>query len=102
VAPPPALPQPARLEASSDLGPYAGVGIADEVAVMEAERLLTGGPPWSDVAEWSAPSPADAAALAWFVDNLDRVLDADEQARRKEKLVAQASRWRRFRTLSRR
>ena len=44
-----------RLEASSDLGPYAGVGIAVEVAVMEAERLLSGGPPWSDVSEWSPP-----------------------------------------------
>ena len=91
-----------RLEASPDLGPYAGVGIADEVAVMEAERLLSGGPPWSDVAEWSPPSPADAAALAWFVGNLDRVVDADEEARRQEKLVAQASRWRRLRALSRR
>ena len=69
---------------------------------MEAERLLSGGPPWSDVSEWSPPSPADAAALARFVDNLDRVLDADEQARRKEKLVAQASRWWRLRALSRR
>ena len=69
---------------------------------MEAERLLSGGPPWSDVAEWSPPSPAGAAALAWFVGNLDRVVDADEEARRQEKLVAQASRWRRLRALSRR
>ena len=85
-----------RPKPHKELAPYYPGDLFNDVAVLSAEQLLTEGGSnggLAHLAEWSPPSPPEAAALAWFLDHFDRIdrinVDKLEQELEQERLAAQ-------------